>query len=209
MAEKNARENVSRGPAVHVVDDDAQSRGSLETLMKSINLPVRAFASAGGFLRSLRAEWRGCVVVDVRMPGMNGMELQQELKRRGVTMPLIFVTAYVETAMVVDAMKAGAFYFFEKPCSPQALLDQVQAALEVERVAGQSRSAEQELNARLDSLSPREREIMDRMVDGATTKEIAYDLKIGETTVDYHRRHVFEKMAVDNVVKLVKRVVRR
>ena len=189
-------------PTVFVVDDDPQVRESLSLLMESVDLDVQTFPSAEAFLDAYRPRQCGCLVLDVRMPGMSGLELQKRLADLHVTIPILILTAYPETVSAVQAMKAGALDFIEKPYSPQVLLDHVHFALEQEVRDRNEQARVEERRARFDSLTRRERQVLERLSQGKNSKEIAGELAISSTTVDFHRRNLLEKMQVENFIEL-------
>lgn len=188
---------------VNVVDDDAAVRHSLGMLMQSVGLKANVYASAREFLDGFDAAVPGCLVVDVRMAEMNGLELQQELMKRGWTTPVIIITGHGDVQMAVRAMKAGAVDFIEKPFHDQQLLDSITAAIarSVERHEAQIKQAS--FLERLKNLTPREVEVMELLIDGKTSKSISYALGISPKTVDVHRGHIIEKMQVGSIVELV------
>ncbi len=191
-------------PTVFVIDDDDAVRGSLKLLFKSINLPVGVFASAQEFLPRYSADQPGCLVVDVRMPGMSGLELQQQLNLRGAMIPVIFITGHGDIPMAVQAMKDGAFEFIQKPFRDQDLLDSINHALLVDSDHRDTLAKRAEVTRRHETLTPRERQVMALVVDGAPNKVIAIDLGLSERTVEIHRAKVMEKMAARSVAHLVK-----
>lgn len=192
-------------PTVYVVDDDPQVRESLKLLMRSVGFRTEVFGSAEDFLESYQddAGPPRCLVLDVRMPGMSGLGLQEKLADAGTDIPIIIITGYGDVSMAVKAMGAGAVDFIEKPFSRQALLTRVQEA--IDRDAGRRHRDTQQANVtqRLASLSHREREVMDLLIAGNHSKQIAAKLNIGEKTVAKHRARVFEKMRIDSVAGLV------
>jgi two-component system response regulator FixJ len=192
-------------PTVYVVDDDPQVRESLTLLMNSVGLNVEAFASAEEFLTHYRDDPGPprCLVTDVRMPGLSGLGLQERLAAQGIKIPIIMITGYGNVPMAVQAMSAGACDFIEKPFSRQTLLMRVQEAIDrdAQHRAEQLRRAQ--VNAKLATLSQREREVMDLIVGGDNSKHIASKLAISEKTVAKHRAKVFMKMEVDSIAALV------
>jgi RNA polymerase sigma factor (sigma-70 family) len=189
---------------VFVVDDDAQTRESLKNLMRSVALHVEVFASAQDFLRSKRPDVPTCVVLDVRLPGLSGLDLQKRMAEAKIEVPIIFITGYGDIPMTVQAMKAGAVQFLTKPFRNQELLDAVHQALERDRAARDQRAKNEELHTRYDSLTPREREVMTLVVAGLLNKQIAGELGTSETTVKNHRHQIMGKMGADSVAELVK-----
>jgi|CXWL01.1.fsa_nt_gi FixJ family two-component response regulator len=189
-----------------VVDDDQQVRRSIEQLGRSVGLNVVAFASADEFLRSVSDDVTGCLVTDVRMPGMNGLDLQRRLTESGFHLPVIVITGYAEVPMAVQALKAGAFDFIQKPFRPQSLVEVIQRAIESDAKHREQRRQLREIRERLASLSPRECEVLKLLVGGKTTKCISSQLNISLTTVDFHRNNILRKMCVDNLVELTRAV---
>ena len=189
---------------VFVVDDDRAMRDSLRWLLESIGLTVRTYATAAEFLREHQPSQPGCLVLDVRMPGMSGLDLQAELVKRGAELPTIVVTGHAEVAMAVRAVKAGAIDFIEKPFSDQLLLDRVRQALEIDRQSREVRARREEARRRLASLSAREREVLELVAAGKANKEVAAALGLSTKTVEVHRAHVMSKMAVDSLAELIR-----
>jgi len=189
---------------VFVVDDDRAMRDSLRWLLESIGLTVRTYATAAEFLREHQPSQPGCLVLDVRMPGMSGLDLQAELVKRGAELPTIVVTGHAEVAMAVRAVKAGAIDFIEKPFSDQLLLDRVRQALEIDRQSREVRARREEARRRLASLSAREREVLELVAAGKANKEVAAALGLSPKTVEVHRAHVMSKMAVDSLAELIR-----
>jgi FixJ family two-component response regulator len=189
---------------VFVVDDDAAFRESLTNLLRSVGLRVEAFASPHAFLERKRADGPGCVVLDVRLPGLSGLDLQKRLAEDPLGHPIVFVTGHGDIPMSVQAMKAGAVEFLTKPFRDQELLDAVQRALERDRAACEQRAEADQLRARFDLLTPREREVMGRVVAGLLNKQIARVLGTSEATVKIQRHHVMQKMKAGSVADLVR-----
>jgi two-component system response regulator FixJ len=191
-------------PIVFVVDDDRAMRDSLRWLLESIGLSVRTYATAADFLSDHDPAQPGCLVLDVRMPGMSGLDLQTELANRGSELPTIVVTGHAEVAMAVRAVKAGALDFIEKPFSDQLLLDRVRQALEIDRQSREVRVRREDARRRLASLSAREREVLSLVAAGKANKEVAAALRLSPKTVEVHRAHVMSKMAVDSLAELIR-----
>jgi RNA polymerase sigma factor (sigma-70 family) len=192
---------------VHIVDDDAAVRDSLALLLELKGLPARSYASAEAFLKAYDGR-PGCVVVDLRMPGMSGLALQEELKRRGIALPLIMVTAYGDVPTARAALKAGAFDFVEKPIEEERLVATLQAALaaaQAERAGAEELAA---FRARLERLTAREREVLDMVVEGRHNREIAEALAISPRTVEVYRARMMEKLRVRRLPDLVRLVLR-
>jgi len=188
---------------VFVVDDEASMRASLQDLLESVGLRVAACASAQEFLRCPPPEGPSCLVLDVRLPGLSGLELQQELARGAVQMPIIFITGHGDIPMSVQAMKAGAVDFLSKPFRDQDLLDAVHQALARDRHAHAQRAKVEELRRRFAALTPRQRDVMTRMVAGRLTKQIAGELGTSEATVKTHRKQVMAKMRAESLADLI------
>ena len=191
-------------PIVFVVDDDRAMRDSLRWLLESIGLSVRTYPTAADFLSDHDPAQPGCLVLDVRMPGMSGLDLQTELANRGSELPTIVVTGHAEVAMAVRAVKAGALDFIEKPFSDQLLLDRVRQALEIDRQSREVRVRREDARRRLASLSAREREVLSLVAAGKANKEVAAALGLSPKTVEVHRAHVMSKMAVDSLAELIR-----
>jgi len=191
-------------PVVLVVDDDASVRTALESLFRSVGLSVRSFGSAPEFLSEPLPDDPACLVLDVRLPGMGGLDLQREVAERHPALPIIVMTGHGDIPMTVRAMKAGAVEFLSKPFRDQDLLDAVQQALERARVLRREQAALADVRGRAESLTPREREVMGFVVAGLLNKQIAYELGISEVTVKIHRGQVMQKMKADSVAELVR-----
>ena len=188
---------------LYVVDDDEAFRDSLRWLLESSGYRVAAFAAGADFLQHYHADAGACLVLDVRMPGSSGLELQQELNRRGSMLPVVFVTGHGDVAMAVKALKSGAFDFIEKPFKDEALLALIEKAAAARATARVKEAARQDTAARLATLTQREREIMDRVIAGRRNKAIAQELGISVKTVEIHRSRVMEKMGADSLAALV------
>ena len=189
---------------VFVVDDDLSVREAIESLIRSVGLRVETFETAQEFLRSTRPDAPGCVVLDVRLPGLSGLDLQRELAAHGINLPVIFITGHGDIPMSVRAMKAGALEFLTKPFRDQDLLDAIQQALERDLSARQQRTETAELRERFDSLTSREREVMGLVVSGLLNKQIAGELGTSEVTIKIHRSQVMKKMGAGSLAELVR-----
>jgi two-component system, LuxR family, response regulator FixJ len=189
---------------VYVVDDDDSMRRALSLLLNTVGYKTAAFAAPREFLEKFKADSPGCLVLDIRMPGMSGLELQQHLNKMGSMLPVIFITGHGDVPMAVQAMKEGAFEFVQKPFRDQDLLDRINHALEQDAQNRSTLARRTEVLQRLESLTPRERQVIDLVVDGAANKVIAIDLGLSERTVEIHRAKVMEKMAARSVAHLVK-----
>jgi len=198
---------VTADPTVFVVDDDPAMRQSLRWLLQSVGLAVETYGTAEAFLAAIDANRAGCLVLDVRMPGMSGLHLQEELKQRGITLPIIVVTGYAEVPTAVRALKTGAIDFIEKPFSDQMLVESVRHALALDQQARATEAERAEVTARLALLSAREREVMERVTEGKPNKIIASELGIGEKTVEVHRANVMRKVSVGSVAALTRLVL--
>ena len=194
-------------PTVYVVDDDEAVRESLGLLLDSIDQSFNSFASANEFLDSYSNDMAGCVVLDIRMPGMNGLELQKKLNELHSILPIIFVTGHGDVPMAVEAMQHGAVDFIQKPYREQDLLDKINQALALDARQRSELKERQEIIKRIDTLTPREREVMDMMVDGNANKVIAIELGISQRTVEIHRSRVMEKMNTNSLAHLVRMVI--
>ena len=189
---------------VFIIDDDPLYRGSTERLVRSVGLRVQSFESAREFLSSRRPNVASCLVLDVRMPGLSGLDLQFELAKVGVQMPIIFVTGHGDIPMSVQAMKAGAVEFLAKPFRDQALLDAINQAIERDRVTRRQRVTSVELRRRYESLGPREREVFECVVSGMLNKQMADKLGTTERTIKFHRGQIMRKMETKSVAELVR-----
>ena len=192
-------------PMVLVVDDDEAMRDSMRYLFESVNLPCKAFASARHFLEFCDTRLLGCILLDIRMPGMSGMELLENLKAQGIQLPVIVITGHGDVPLAVRAIKQGAFDFLQKPFSPQILLDRVYAALELIRESHFHNRKLDDLRSSFDVLTNREKEIMELVVAGSPSKVIGMKLGISSKTVDIHRSSIMKKLNVRNIAELVQR----
>lgn len=190
-------------PTVFVVDDDAAVRDSIMELVESVGLPAEAYASANDFLDNLRPEKPGCLVLDVRMAGISGLELQQRLNELGLRLPVIMLTGHGDVPMAVQAMKAGAVDFLQKPCRDQALLDSINAALAVDAAARDSTAAANDFERCLTTLTEREAEVLDHLLAGRTSKQTAQSLEMSPRTAETHRRNLLRKFGVSSAKVLM------
>jgi FixJ family two-component response regulator len=191
-------------PTVTVIDDDDAVRSSLKLLLKSVNLPVIAYPSAQEFLPRYVLDQPGCLLVDVRMPGMSGLELQQQLNFKGATIPVIFITGHGDISMAVEAMQHGAFDFLQKPFRDQDLLDRVQRALEKDAANRRELAHADRIREHMKSLTPRELEVMEMVTQGKANKVMAADLGVSQRTIEIHRARVMEKMHAGSLAQLVR-----
>ena len=191
-------------PIVFVIDDDRMIRDGLQSLIRSVGLRVETFASAQDFLGTKRPDTPACLVLDVRMPGLSGLDLQMKLRDDGIPIPIIFITGHGDIPMSVRAMKEGAHEFLTKPVRGQDLLDAVQKALASDRELRQERREANEIRARFESLTPREKEVLELVVAGLLNKQIADQLGMSELTVKTHRAHVMEKTQAESLAHLVR-----
>ncbi len=189
---------------VFVVDDDLSVREAIQSLIRSVGLHVETYGSARDFLRSTRPDVPGCLVLDVRLPGLSGLDLQRALAEADVQIPIIFITGHGDIPMSVRAMKAGAVEFLTKPFRDQDLLDAIQQALDRNRAVRRQQVEVADLCKRFDSLTPREREVMGLVVSGLLNKQIAADLGASEITVKVHRGQIMQKMRAGSLAGLVR-----
>jgi len=195
---------TSAVPTVFVVDDDAAVRKSLSRLLRSVPFTVMTVGSPQEFLEQYDPSAPGCLILDVAMPGLNGLELQEALAAKGSPPPIIFLTGHGDIPMSVQAMKQGAFDFLTKPVNDEDLIQAVHSALKRDGIARQSRKELDDIQGRLETLTPREREVLTHVVTGQLNKQIAWDLGTVEKTIKVHRARVMEKMKVQSVAELVR-----
>ena len=196
--------SVADVPTVFIIDDDASVRESIHDLVESVSLRAESFATAQGFLAGERRDGPSCLVLDVRLPDTSGLDLQQELSRAGIKIPIIFITGHADIPMTVKAMKAGAVEFLTKPIREQDLLDVIHRALKRDREVRERQRQLAELQDRYSTLSARERDVMSLVVSGLLNKQIAAELGASETTVKTHRGHVMQKMQAKSLPDLVR-----
>jgi two-component system, LuxR family, response regulator FixJ len=194
-------------PSIFVVDDDSAVRDSLKLLLRSVGQAVETYGSGQEFLDGYNDDRAGCLVLDIRMPGMSGLELQQKLNERHSILPIIFITGHGDVPMAVEAMQAGAVDFIQKPFRDQDLIDRINQALEKDNNNRAALGERNDIRRRLETLTPREREVLDLVVHGKANKVIAGDLKLSQRTVEIHRARVMEKMQASSLAHLVRMVL--
>jgi RNA polymerase sigma factor (sigma-70 family) len=195
---------MSRELTVFVVDDDQAMRNSLKWLIESVGMQVETFDSAQAFLDAYYPARGGCLLVDVRMPGMSGLELQAYLRRREIGIPVIIITGHGDVSMAVKAMKVGAVDFIEKPFDDEELLNSIRNALQHDQKQRVLRAQRDDISARVAELTPREHEVMTLVTDGKSNKEIAVELGVSAKTVEVHRARMMDKMRADSLAELVR-----
>lgn len=195
---------IEAGATVHIVDSDAELRESLRAAIEPLDIDSRGYAYAKDFLAEFDARRAGCLVIEVRMPDMSGLDLQQALLARGTVLPIIFVTAHADVPMCVRAMKRGALEFVEKPFNQQLLIEKIQNAIEFDRSRRAQRAKSNLVAARIGLLSEREREVLDMIFAGVSNREMAAALRITVRTVEAHRAKVMDKMRANSIVDLVR-----
>ncbi|GAA5171070.1 response regulator transcription factor [Viridibacterium curvum] len=198
---------AARSQLVHIIDDDDALRDSLVWLLESTGLKVASYPSAEAFLEIWTPQLSGCLVLDIRMPGMSGLELHEKLNAMHSTLPVIFITGHGDVPMAVTALKKGAFDFIEKPFHDQDMLNLIEQCLERDRLENANRRAGAEAQRRIEQLTPREHEVLDLIVAGRLNKQIADELGISIKTVEVHRARVMEKMQADSLAELVQSVL--
>jgi FixJ family two-component response regulator len=192
------------GATVFIIDDDPGVRDSIHDLLESVGLRSQSFATTQEFLRGKREDGPSCLVLDVRLPGMSGLDFQRKLAEAGVPIPIVFLTGHGDIPMTVQAMKSGAVAFLTKPFREQDLLDAIQQALERDRTTRAQQREVDDLRKRYETLTPRERQVMDLVVSGMLNKQIAGELEASETTIKIHRGHVMQKMQAGSLAELVR-----
>jgi RNA polymerase sigma factor (sigma-70 family) len=197
-------QNQDKQPTVFIVDDDPAIRFAMQALMDSVNIEHEIYASGDEFLAGVDDQRAGCLVLDIRMPGLGGLELQEELIKRGSTLPIIFITGHGDVPMAVDAMQKGAVDFIQKPFRDQDLLDRIREGLKTDQERREEQKKHAEVAERLARLTNREREVFDLVVTGKPNKVIAYELGVSQRTVEIHRARVMEKMQARSLADLVK-----
>lgn len=198
------QEKAVRDTTIFVVDDDDGMRRALGTLLSTVGYKTALFALPSQFLARFKADEPGCLILDIRMPEMSGLEVQQQLNRAGAMLPVIFITGHGDVPIAVQAMKEGAFQFIQKPFRDQELLDHINHALQFDRDNRKDLAARAEVQRRVETLTPREKQVMDLVVEGQANKVMAIDLGLSERTVEIHRAKVMEKMGARSVAHLVK-----
>jgi len=196
-------------PSIMVVDDDSGVRNAMRILLKSVGLESVLYSSAQEFLAAYQPSQPGCLLLDIRMPGMSGLELQQQLNLRGAVIPVIFMTGHGDVPMAVEAMQHGAFDFLQKPFRDQDLLDRIQKAIAKDAQSRASLGEHERIRTHLETLTAREREVMDLMIQGKQNKAIAQDLGVSPRTIEIHRARVMEKMEAHSVAELVRMMLDR
>jgi two-component system, LuxR family, response regulator FixJ len=191
-------------PMVHVIDDDEAVRDSISMLLDTASIAHATYQSADQFLQAYNEHMRGCLVLDIRMPGMTGLELQETLNRRRATLPIIFITGHGDIPMAVEAMRRGALDFLRKPFGEDDLLQRIDEALTRDAEGNQERDAKNATRRQLETLSPREREVFERVASGQANKFVAFELGISERTVEIHRSQVMKKMGARSLAQLVR-----
>jgi two-component system response regulator FixJ len=193
-----------RSPTVLIVDDDDAVRSSLGLLLKSFGLNTATYKSAAEFLAKVDAHQPGCAIIDVRMPGMSGLELQRELNQQGNIMPVIFITGHADVPMAVEAMQGGAFDFLQKPFLDQDLVDRVTHAMAADHANRERLKQKEDIRSRLNALTAREKEVLALVTSGKPNKIMAADLGVSQRTVEIHRAHVMDKMGATSLAHLVR-----
>ena len=191
-------------PRVFLIDDDPVITFLLVDLVESVDLPYTVFDDAAGFLKQDLSALSGCIVTDVRMPGMSGLELQDELRRAEIDLPIIFISSYPEVVSVVRAMRGGALDFFQKPFSTQQVLDRIQDGLRINKARAEMQARSREIGERMALLTPREREVLEGVFEGKLTKVIAHELGISQRTAETYRHLIMQKLQAGSIADLVR-----
>jgi len=199
--------SVDLNPVVFIVDDDAAMRDALGVLLRTAGFKTQSFSSADEFLQVYSPSQPGCLILDVRMPGMDGLELQKQMVQAGEGIPIIFLSGHGEVPSTARAFKMGAIDFLQKPVEEEQLLDAISRALESDRTNRQRQSRTKAYESLMDALTPRERDVLNRIVSGMTTKQIAAEFRVSNQAVDAHRLRIFRKARVENVAALVRLVM--
>lgn len=199
-----ARSSGSISPKVYLVDDDPVITFLLTDLVESVGLPYAVFDSAKLFMEQDLSTLAGCIVTDVRMPGMSGLEMQDELRRGEIDLPIIFISSYPEVSSVVRAMRGGALDFFQKPFSTQQVLDRIQDGMRIDRARAEIQNRSREMGERMSLLTPREREVLEGVFEGKLTKVIAHELGISQRTAETYRHLIMQKLQAGSVAELVR-----
>ncbi len=197
----------TEGPIVYIVDDNDDVRETLELLFESVDLCAKSFGSAGEFLDTYPMGQSGCLIADVRMPGLSGLELQEDMAKRSIDLPVIIITGYGDVEMAVNAMKAGAADFIEKPYKEQELLDRVHKAISQNAEKRHESNEEQKAREGLAQLTPRERQVLDYVVGGEPNKRIAHNLELSEKTIEFHRANIMKKLKAKSFAELVRKTM--
>lgn len=194
-------------PIIFIIDDDEQVRNALILLMESVGLIVESYASAQGYLDSFDVAKAGCIILDVRMPGMSGLDLQARLSAEKIHPPIIIITGHGDVPMAVRAVSAGAVDFIEKPFNNQSMLDSVHKAIEVDAIQRGASSRLQDIETHYNTLTPREKEVLQSVIEGKRNKVIAYDMNISQSTVEAHRSKVMDKMSATSLSDLMRMAI--
>lgn len=200
----SSRQTLLTTPRVYLIDDDPVMSFVLVELVESVGLPYTVFKDAASFLDQDLSLLSGCIVTDVRMPGLSGLELQDELRRTGVDLPIIFISSYPEVPSVVRAMRGGALDFFQKPFSTQLLLDRIRDGLRINQTRVELQNRSREIGERMASLTPREREVLEGVIEGKLTKVIAGELNISQRTAETYRHMIMQKLQAGSIAELVR-----
>jgi FixJ family two-component response regulator len=200
----HARQTDLPQPKVYLLDDDPVVTYILTDMVESVHLPYAVFPDAASFLKQDLAQLTGCIVTDVRMPGMSGLELQSELHFQGIDLPIIFISSYPEVPTVVRAMRGGALDFFQKPFSPQQVLDRIQDGLRIDQRRIEIQTRSREIGERMALLTPREREVLEGIFEGKLTKVIAHELNISQRTAETYRHLIMQKLHAGSIAELIR-----